>query len=90
MSEIARKISEATTIVVDGSTVCRVLHQHRFLQRKILQVAKRKCMEYPAQFMVEVFNYRKEMFTFVDEAGSDERDCLSTLSDVSLLFIIVG
>lgn len=41
---------------------------------KIVQVAKQRCMEYRAQFVVEVFNYRKKMFVFVDETGSDKRD----------------
>ena len=74
LSEIARKISEATDVVVDGSTVCRVLHRHGLMRKKFLQVAKQRCVEYRAQFMVEVFNYRKEMFVFIDEMGSDKRD----------------
>ena len=71
LSEIVRNISNATNVFVDGSTVCRVLGRHRYTRKKIVQVAKQRCTEYRAQFMVEVFNYRKEMFVFVDETGSD-------------------
>ena len=74
LSEIARSISDATNVVVDGSTVCRVLHRNGYTRKKIVQVAKQRCTEYRAKFMVEVFNYRKEMFVFVDETGSDNRD----------------
>ena len=61
-------------VVVVSSTVCRVLHRNGSTRKKIVQVAKQRCTEYRAKFMVEVFNYRKEMFVFVDETGSDNRD----------------
>ena len=74
LSEIARNISDATNVLVDGSTVCRLLHRHGCTRKKIVQVAKQRCVEYRARFMIEAFNYRKEMFVFVDETGSDKRD----------------
>ena len=63
LSEIVKRINEATHVSVDGSTVCRLLH-----------VAKQRCVEYRARFLVEAMEYRKEMFVFVDETGSDKRD----------------
>ena len=74
LSEIARRIAEATNILVDGSTVCRLLHRNGCTRKKIVQVAKQRCVEYRARFMAEVFHYQKEMFVFVDETGSDRRD----------------
>ena len=74
LSEIARNISDATNVLVDGSTVCRLLHRYGCTWKKIVQVAKQRCVEYRARFMIEAFNYPKEMFVFVDETGSDKRD----------------
>ena len=42
--------------------------------KEVVQVAKQRWVEYGAQFMVEVFDYRKEMFVLVDETGSDKKN----------------
>ena len=76
LSEIAQRIKEATNTTVNGSTVCRVLHRHGFTRKKIVQVARQRCVEYRSRFMTEVMNYRKEMFVFIDETGSNKRDCI--------------
>ena len=73
-SEIVKRINEATHVSVDGSTVCRLLHRHGCTLKKIVHVAKQRCVEYRARFLVEAMEYRKEMFVFVDETGSDKRD----------------
>ena len=56
------------------STVCRVIHRYGFTRKKIIQVAKQRCVNYRAKFMTEIFNYRKEMFVFIDESGSNRHD----------------
>ncbi len=67
-------INEATNASVSSHTVCRMLRQHGYTRKKIVQVAKQRRVDYRARFMSEVFNYRKEMFVFIDETGSDRRD----------------
>ena len=52
LREIAQKISEATNTAVHYSTVCRVIHRYGFT-RKIIQVAKQRCVNYRAKFMTE-------------------------------------
>ena len=74
LNEITSRIKEATNIVVDGSTVCRLLHRNGFTRKKIVQTAKQRCIEYRAGYMADVFAYKKEMFVFIDETGSDSRD----------------
>ena len=61
-------------MVVDGSTVCRLLHRNGFTRKKIVQAAKQRCIEYRARFMADIFAYSKDMFFFIDETGSDRRD----------------
>lgn len=74
LNEITRRVSEATNTVVSSYTVCRMLRRHGYTRKKIVQVAKQRCVDYRAKFMAEVLNYRKEMFVFIDETGSDRRD----------------
>ena len=94
LSEISRKITEATNVSVDGSTVCRLLHRNGYTRKKIVQVAKQRCVDYRARFIAEIFHYQKEMFVFVDESGSDIdetiHESLDTLSRENHQFIIVG
>lgn len=72
--EITSKIKEATNVVVDGSTVCRLLRRNGFTRKKIVQTAKQRRSEYRARFMADIFAYNKDMFVFIDETGSDRRD----------------
>ena len=74
LSELCQKIYDSTRVSVSGSTVCRLLHRTGCTRKKILQVAKQRCVEYRGAFMADVLQYEKEMFVFVDETGSDNRD----------------
>ena len=44
-------------------------------EKKNVQVAKQRCLEYRGAFMADVLQYRRDMFVFVDETGSNNRDC---------------
>ena len=74
LSEICNKIHAATNISVSESTVCRILHCHGFSHKKIVQVAKQRCMDYRATFIANIVLYQMDMFVWVDETGSDRRD----------------
>ena len=41
------------------------------MDKKIVQTAKQRCVEYRAGFMADVFAYKKEMLVFIDETESD-------------------
>lgn len=58
-------------MIVDGSTVCRLLHRNGFTCKKIVQAAKQRCIVYRARFMADIFAYNKDMFVFINETGSD-------------------
>ena len=74
LHEVTCRIKEATNVVVDGSTVCRLLRRNGFTRKKIVQTAKQRCSEYRARFMADIFAYNKDMLVFIDETGSDRRD----------------
>ena len=74
LSEIRGKIYDSTNTLVPGSTICRTLHRNGCTRKKIVEVAKQRCLEYRGAFMADVIQYKKEMFVFVDESGSDNRD----------------
>ena len=49
--------------------------QWLFKEKKLVQVAaKQRCLEYRGAYMAEILQYRKDMFVFVDETGSNRRD----------------
>ena len=74
LTEICQKILEATNVSVSQSTICRVLHRNGFTRKKILQVAKQRCMDYRAAYMADVLDFKREMFCWIDETGCDNRD----------------
>lgn len=74
LAEICQQIQNSTNVSVSGSTVCRLLHRNGYSRKKIVQVAKQRRLEYRGAFMAEVLQYRKDMFVFVDETGSNRRD----------------
>ena len=74
LDEIKLKIKEATSVTVSGSTICRVLQRNGYTRKKILQVARQRCTEFRGLFMVEVLQYPRDFFVWIDEMGSDNRD----------------
>ena len=75
LAELCQSIRKSTNVSVSGSTICRLLHRNGCSRKKIVQVAKQRRLEYRGAFMADVLQYRKEMFVFVDETGSNSRDC---------------
>ena len=74
LAEICQQIQNFTNVSVSESTVCRLLYHSGCSRKKIVQVAKQRCLEYGGAFMAEVLQYRKDMFVFIDETGSIRRD----------------
>ena len=74
LSEMTRRIHEATNTAVNCSTLCRLLRRNGHTRKKIVQVAKQRRTDFRALYMAHISHYKKEFLVFVDEMGSDKRD----------------
>ncbi len=76
LSEIAEKVEEISGTTVSISTLCRLLARHGFTHKKIQHVALQRRVDFRASFMATASLFRKEMFMWVDETGSNLKDML--------------
>lgn len=76
LKELCTKIEEVCHVKVCEATICNLLHRHGFTRKKIRQVAIQQSVELRGKFMAEALLYRKELFVWVDETGSDNRSCM--------------
>lgn len=79
LHEIQRELQVATGTEVDVSTICRCLHRNGFTRKKLKTVALQRNELLRQQFRDEVSIFKKEMFIFIDETGTDRRDTLRKL-----------
>ena len=52
--EMCKAVHEMTGLEVSASTLCRVIHRHGLIRKKIQQVAKQRSDVYCGQFMAEI------------------------------------
>ena len=60
LRELCQYIYTATGTNVSGSTVCRVLQKNELTRKKIVHIAKQRCLEYWGKFMAEILQYPPE------------------------------
>lgn len=70
LHEMQIKIKET----VSGATICRVLQRNGYTRKKIIQVARQRCIELRGAFMAQMLMYPREFLVWLDETGSDNRD----------------
>ena len=73
-----KKLLEETGTNVEISTICRFIKKSNFTQKKIQLIAKQRSDELRAYYYYDmlVFKGHPEMLIFVDETGTDRRNCL--------------
>ena len=55
-----------------------------FTRKKIVQVAKQRCVEYRGGYMADIQHYPTDWLVFLDETGCDNRDQIRKLAIPSL------
>ncbi len=70
---LSEKVDEISGTAVSISTLCRLLARHGFTHKKI---ALQRRVDFRASFMATASLFRKEMFVWVDETGSNLKDML--------------
>ena len=76
LKELTQKIFEYTDKRISPSTVCNVLHKHGITRKKIQRIALQRSVTHRGAYIAEVSMYKANMLVFVDETGTDERDCI--------------
>ena len=74
LGELCQKIRATTGIDVSGSTVCRLIKKNGMSRKKIVQVARQRCIEHRGAYMAHILQYPVDWLVFLDETGCDNRD----------------
>ncbi len=76
LREIQAELLEETGADISLSTICRFLHRNGFTRQKLRIAARQRDDLLRAQFASDVSMYKPEMLIFIDETGSDRRNCI--------------
>ncbi len=76
LREIPTELLEVTGADVSLATLCRFLHKTGFTRQKLRLVALQRDDFLWSQFVSDVSVYNKDMLVFLDETGSDRRNCI--------------
>ncbi len=76
LHEVCQEVKECFGLVVSPSTICKLLKRYGVTRKKIRQVAKRRCNALRGAFMAQTFLFKRDMFVWADETGTDKRDQL--------------
>jgi len=76
LHEIQIELQTITGTEVNLSTICRCIHRNGFTRKKLKTVALQRNEMLREQYTEQISIFKKEMFVFVDETGTDRRDAL--------------
>lgn len=76
LRELQAEVYKNTGTQISVSSICTFLHKNGFTHRKLSRVSGQRCEFLRSQFMEDLSIFSIDMFVFVDESGSDNRDTL--------------
>jgi len=76
LHEIQIELQTITGTEVNLSTICRCIHRNGFTHKKLKTVALQRNEMLREQYTDQISIFKKEMFVFVDETGTDRWDAL--------------
>lgn len=78
LRELQSKLESTTGTQVDVSTICRFLHATGFTRQKMVVHAIQRSEVLRSQYLLDmsIFRGHPDMLVFVDETGTDRRDCM--------------
>ena len=79
LHEIQQYLVRETGTVISVSSICNFLHKQGFSRQKMVRVAIQRSNQLRARFKDDMSIFTPDMFVFIDETGSDRRDCLRKL-----------
>ena len=78
LKEVQKMLSQQLLLSIDVSTICRFLLKSNFTYQKLSLIATQRSAFLRQKFMLDVSEYKQEMFVFIDETGTDSRKALRT------------
>ena len=76
LCEIQVELLEITRTDISLSTICRFLHKNGFTRQKLRLAAIQQNNLLQSQFVSDVSIFNQETLIFMDETGSDRRNCI--------------
>ena len=76
LRELQWEIADECGEHVTQSAICRFLHKSGFTRQKLKIAAKQRDTVLCSKFVLDASLYAPEMLIFIDETGSDRRDCI--------------
>ncbi len=74
LKEIQEELSIQLMVDIDTATICRFLHKNGFTRQKLRIVALQRDAVLRQKYAQDISLYKPEMFIFLDETGTDQRD----------------
>ena len=74
--EIQEHLHQLTGKRVCLSTICRTIKEKGFTRKKVQSIALQQSEQQRISFMVKISMYSPDMFIWIDETGSDKRNCI--------------
>ena len=74
LGELCQQVHDIFDLEVSPATICFLLKRYGVSRKKIRQVAKQRCDSLRGAFMAHCFLFKRNMFVWVDETGTDNRD----------------
>ena len=79
LHEVQQHILEETGTSISLSSICNFLNKQGFSRQKMVRVSIQRSDELRAKFRENTSIFSPDMFVFIDETGTDRRDCLQKL-----------
>ena len=76
LRELQWEIADEYGDYVSQSAICRFLHKSGFTRQKLKIAAQQRDTVLRSKFVLDASLYAPEMLIFIDETGSDRRDCI--------------
>ena len=74
LGELCQQVHDIFDLEVSPATICSLLKRYGVSRKRIRQVAKQRCDSLRGAFMAHCFLFKRNMFVWVDETGTDNRD----------------
>ena len=75
LREIQHELLQITGTIASMATICRDLKRLGFTRKKVKYIALQRCKIMRAEYQCHVSMYNSSSFVFIDESGSDIKDC---------------
>ena len=76
LHELQQHLLHETGTQLSLSSICNFLHHNGFTRQKLARVALQRSDRLRSQYLENISIFKADMLVFIDESGSDRRDCL--------------